>query len=620
MAAGDLAASESSAREALTSAAKHELPVTRLRAAGYLANRMTNAGQYREAADLERESLHFFWSRPFPYARSQQFYNEMDFASEALGRWHVAMAAAAMAAAMAHASGATISEAVNRARWAASAERVGLKDEAAEQYARSKALFDRLESNPSSDEYRAYAATFVAKSSGDRKDLLSLQPSLGISTNPLMVVPYLRTMAEFDARDGNFGLAESRLEEAIARMEKSAGARHNPGEKRRLRLELERVFRRLVQNKLGSNDGTGAYVAWQRFVRAESDLQGLLAIDTPSLSSGTPAALITFARLDNRYGQWVRLADRLYFHWIDGDAAALDQLVRQYIASCAQRHTGLTELQEIGSQLRSKLLDFALSIVPAGSVLLIQPDGDLGTMPWASIPLRAGTTLADSYLVATAPLSVAYPGTVRLRDAVIRRALIAGAPTLDVKRAADYPPLPGIEREIAAVREAYPNSDVLTGGAATVTNLDRYLRSDDALHFAGHASVTGDGIRLLAAPDPASQDGEAAQGLWKPGRHGVHLGLAVLSACSTARYEDVESPVPRDLATALLLGGARQVVATLWDVDSDASTRFMEVFYREMQFGRTTPQAMQKAWRSIREEPGMANPYYWAGYSLFART
>ena len=99
----------------------------------------------------------------------------------------------------------------------------------------------------------------------------------------------------------------------------------------------------------------------------------------------------------------------------------------------------------------------------------------------------------------------------------------------------------------------------------------------------------------------------------------MRLGLAVLSACSTARYEEVESPEPRDLASALLLGGARQVVATLWNVDSEASTRFMEAFYREMHLGRMTQDAMRKAWRTVREQPGMTNPYYWAGFSLFVQ-
>jgi hypothetical protein len=619
MAAGDLGASESSGRAALTIAVEHQLPVTRLRAAGYLDSRMTHAGQYREAAQLEQESLELFWSRPFPPARSQQFYYDMDFASEALGRLHAAKAAAEMAAVTAHASGLIISEAVNRARWAGSAERLGLRDEAAAQYARSKALFDRLERNSASDEYRAYAETFAAKSSGDRKILASLQRSIDSSTNPQMIVPYLRTMAEFDVRDGNFALAQSRLEDAIVRTENNTKAPLSRGERRRQRLELQRVFHQLVQDKLRNNDSIGAYMAWQRLLKADSDLQGLLPVVPARLSSGVPAVLLTFARLDSRYGLWVRRDGGLSFRWIDGAADSIDRLVRQYSALCSQSKIAMTELSEVGAQLRSKLLDFALSSTPAESVLLVQPDGDLAMLPWAALPLSSGMAIASKYLVATAPLPVAYPGAVRLPNTIVRRALVAGAPTLDPGIAADYPPLPGIERELDAVRETYPNSDLLTGPAATTTNIDRYLHGDDALHFSGHAAVTADGIGLLTAPDPAANDAEARQGLWKPGKDGLRLGLAVLSACSTARYEDVESPEPRDLAGALLLSGARQVVATLWNVDSEASTRFMETFYGEMHKGSMAPYAMQKAWRTVTKQPGMTNPYYWAGFSLFVQ-
>jgi tetratricopeptide (TPR) repeat protein len=618
LAAGDLAGAEAIDREAVKIAKEHRLPVTRLRAAGFLVDRMTNAGQYREAADLEQESLELFWSRPFPVARSQQFYNEMDFASEALGRLHMAMVSAQMAAEMAHAGKAIISEAVNRARWAGSAERLGLRDEAAGQYARSKALFDQLERNPSTDEYRAYAETFAAMSSGDRGILASLQSGVGRSTNPYMVIPYLRTMADFDVRDGNLALAQSRLEDAIRRME-SNPAPHSRGEKRRQRIQLQRVYRQLVLAKLKNRDEIGAYLEWQRMLKADDELQGLSPAAPEGASSGAPAVMLTFARLDNRYGLWVRREGQPTFRWIDGDAVTIDRLARQFSALCSQSKTAMPELSEVGGQLRSKLLDFALTVTPAGSVLLVQPDGDLARVPWAALPLSSGTAIAARYLVATAPLPVADTGVLRLPNTIVRKALIAGAPMLDPILAVDYPPLPDVGRELDAVREAYPNSDLLTGRAATATNIDRYLHSDDALHFTGHAAVTADGIRLLTAPDSAATDHEAAEGFWKPGKDGLRLGLAVLSACSTARYEDVESPEPRDLAGALLLGGARQVVATLWNVDSEASTRFMEAFYGEMHKGSMAPYAMQKAWRTVTEQPGMANPYYWAGFSLFVQ-
>jgi CHAT domain-containing protein len=618
MAIGDLAGAEAIDQEAIKIAMEHRLPIVRLRGAGYLGDRMTYAGQYREAADLERESLELFWSRPFPVTRGQQFYNEMDFGSEALGRLHMAMVSAETAAQMAHAGGAIISEAVNRARLAGSAERLGFRNEAAVQYALSKALFDHLERNPSLDEYRAYAETFAASSSGDRRILLSLQASVDTSTNPLLVVPYRRTMAEFDIRDGNFALAQERLEDAIGRMEANPAPR-NRGERRRQRIQLQNVYRQLVLAKLRNKDETDAYVAWQRMLKADSELQGLRPVAPANPSAGAPAVMLTFARLDGRYGVWVRSDDRPTFHWIDRDAGFIDRLARQFSALCSQSRTAMPELSEVGAQLRSKLLDFALNVTPAGSVLLVQPDGDLARIPWAALPVSSGIPIATKYLVAIAPLPVAYPGVLRLSNTVVRRALIAVDPTLSPGLARDYPPLPHALREIDAMREAYPNSDLLTGPAATSANIDRYLQGHDALHFTGHAAVTAEGIRLLTAPDLASKDRDAAQGFWKPGKDGLRLGLAVLSACSTARYEEVESPEPRDLAGALLLGGARQVVATLWNVDSEASTRFMEAFYGEMQKGSMAPYAMQKAWRAVTEQPGMRSPYYWAGFSLFVQ-
>jgi CHAT domain-containing protein len=93
----------------------------------------------------------------------------------------------------------------------------------------------------------------------------------------------------------------------------------------------------------------------------------------------------------------------------------------------------------------------------------------------------------------------------------------------------------------------------------------------------------------------------------------------VLSACSTARYEEVETPAPPDLASALLLDGVPQVVATLWNADSSAVSRFMGAFYGAIRRGAAPLAAVREASEDVRRTPGWAHPYYWASMSLFVR-
>jgi tetratricopeptide (TPR) repeat protein len=616
MAVSELAASQASIRRALEITANHDLPVAHLRSAGFLSFRMANAGQFREAAQIEFSSLDLFWSQPFPYVRAQQFYNDMDWVNEGLGRLRAAKAAAESAAMMAHLNGAIITEAVNRARWAGYAERLGQQDEAGDQYARSKALFDGLENNEASEEYRAFAEAYVASATGKRNALINLESVVSQSSNMLIVAPYLRAMAESDASAGNFVRAEARITEAIRRIEGSSVERRNPGDVRRWRTELQRDYRELAIEQLRRNRLFDAYRSWQDFLRADGELRGLSGPQPGAPDGGQSAALVTFARLGGRYGVWVRRGSRLDFDWVPGDADSIDRLVRQYAALCSQPRPNSELLRSAGRQLSNRLLAFPLHLASGRSALVVQPDGELSRLPWAALPVESGAYLGDERLVAVSSMQAPYQQPLGLPDARVHRILIVGSAAIDPHLIGDYPPLPGVEDEIGAVAKTFPNSDVLTGALATAENINRHLGQDDALHFTGHAAMTSEGIRLLVAPDPST----SASGFWGPGSSfGARLSLAVLGACSTAHYEEVESPEPADLAEGLLFGGARQVVAALWNVDSAAAAVFMQSFYRNLHLGRTVTEAIQSASREVRERPGWENPYYWAAFSLFVR-
>jgi CHAT domain-containing protein len=69
------------------------------------------------------------------------------------------------------------------------------------------------------------------------------------------------------------------------------------------------------------------------------------------------------------------------------------------------------------------------------------------------------------------------------------------------------------------------------------------------------------------------------------------------------------------------LMGARvpEVVASRWQIDSTATSRLMNEFYRNLIAGDTVSDALTTASRNLRTEPGFAHPYYWAGFSAFGR-
>jgi tetratricopeptide (TPR) repeat protein len=607
---GDFAAAEATDGEAMEFASTHMFPVASLRAAGLLTGYLAASGQYRDAADRQHESLQQFWSRPIPYPRGQELFHDMVLANEGLGRFYAAKASAQSAALLAQRSGVAMNEAVNRARWAGFSARLGLNQEAAEQYSLASKLFDGMADSRSVDQYRAFAESFVVLAA-DGSSLTRFDLAVKTSTNPFVVVSYLHTAAALAERAKEFEESRLRLEEAIAVIENNRAPDSIGPPALEWREQLQSCYRDLTRVLLLQNDIPGSYRIWQDFLRADQLLEGFRP--GASAAEGAEATVVTFARLGDRYGVWVRTGDSVRFDWVNQDAPAIDRLVRNYSELCSQRGTSWTLAQKAAKPLVTSLLGFALSGTLKNRVLLIQPDRELARLPWASLALPSGEPLGERFLVAVLPASIASTGPLRIPEIRVRHALVVGATSFDSSY--EFRPLAGIEEEVAAVRRAFPHAEVLEGPEASPARLSKAIEEADALHFAGHALLAGGRIQLLVAPDASSK-----AGLWRPGDgQRLHLNLAVLSACSTARYREPEDPRPDNLASALLLDGAQQVIATLWDADSSATSYFMQSFYRHLRLNQPSTEAFAEASAETRRQAAWANPYYWASFSLFLR-
>lgn len=155
-------------------------------------------------------------------------------------------------------------------------------------------------------------------------------------------------------------------------------------------------------------------------------------------------------------------------------------------------------------------------------------------------------------------------------------------------------------------------------GASRDLLLSGELRDFRVLHFSGHGlGEDGLGGILLSVFD---RSGGRVDGLVQPYEiQGLRLSaeLVVLSACRTAVGEEVKGEGLLGLSRAFLLSGASQVLASLWDVDDEATAelmkRFHEAYLRE---GLLPAQALRKAQRSMRSSSRWRAPHYWAGFVL----
>ena len=93
--------------------------------------------------------------------------------------------------------------------------------------------------------------------------------------------------------------------------------------------------------------------------------------------------------------------------------------------------------------------------------------------------------------------------------------------------------------------------------------------------------------------------------------------LVVLSACQTALGKDVRGEGLVGVTRGFMYAGASGVVASLWQVDDEATSELMKNFYSNMlQKGMRPSEALRAAQNTIRQQPMWRSPYYWAGFTL----
>jgi CHAT domain-containing protein len=90
------------------------------------------------------------------------------------------------------------------------------------------------------------------------------------------------------------------------------------------------------------------------------------------------------------------------------------------------------------------------------------------------------------------------------------------------------------------------------------------------------------------------------------------LELVVLSACDTGLGETAGGEGVFGLQRAFHLAGTRNVVASLWKVDDEATAALMTLFYRNLWQHKMPPlEALRRAQLALRYNPGLVKE--WAG-------
>lgn len=183
--------------------------------------------------------------------------------------------------------------------------------------------------------------------------------------------------------------------------------------------------------------------------------------------------------------------------------------------------------------------------------------------------------------------------------------------------------LPNVEKEIDNIVKIYPGLKFLNEKFDFRTLRDN-LAGKQILHLATHGQFISDKKNktyesyVLLGKDERLTTSKIKK---LTGLDKIHL--VVLSACRTALADSLEQDGIEINSTAyeFMIGGAKSVIASLWEVSDPSTAQLMEEFYKNLATGKMTKsEALRKAQLSLlhptNKSTEYSHPYYWSPFIL----
>jgi CHAT domain-containing protein len=355
--------------------------------------------------------------------------------------------------------------------------------------------------------------------------------------------------------------------------------------------------------------------------------------DYPRLARQLGSVVLFYWTAPDRSFLW-SITDRGVVLWTLPGEDDLRSLVTDYESRILQSRDPVAEATPAGLELYDVLVAPVAAEIPAGSRVVVAPDGPLHRLSFETllVPGREPRYWIEDVILATTPslhLLDAVPLDAVAFDAVpldtVPRRARDGAPSVlilgDPIPAGDgLPALPFARREIAGIASLFaPERRMVVAGEAAEPAA--YRLADPArftfIHFAAHAEANREvplDSALLLSPGEDRHKLYAHDIVEIP----LHSELVTISACRGAGSRAYSAEGLVGLAWAFLGSGAGHVIGGLWDVEDASTAELMEHLYRELVAGTDPATALRRAkLRLLASETAYRKPYYWAPFVTY---
>jgi len=243
------------------------------------------------------------------------------------------------------------------------------------------------------------------------------------------------------------------------------------------------------------------------------------------------------------------------------------------------------------------------------STLAIVPDAVWQRVAWPALWERTSgrelITEVDSVVASSASVAVAAGST---GTATASGVLVVSSTSGDDEHA----PLPGAREEARAIARLHQDVRVIEGVSATPETFKAEAVTARVIHVASHAVDTPAYPLLshlvLAGAEPSLFARDIAR------LDLSHTKVVVLAACATAGRRSIRGEGSVGVAWSFLTAGAPRVIATLDEVDDQASSRLFVEIHRELARGASPVEAVGRVQRAMAARA--ESPRVWAGVTV----
>ena len=269
---------------------------------------------------------------------------------------------------------------------------------------------------------------------------------------------------------------------------------------------------------------------------------------------------------------------------------------------------------------------YALLIAPAESALrktrrvILLPDGPLYSLNFETLPVSLPQPhywIEDAAVSVTPSLRLLAPRQSSGKAGGRKSLLLIGNPAAS---GPEFPALPFAGEEMAAVESSLPAfRQVVRSGAdaGPAAYAEARPGTFSLIHFVAHSAANRE-EPLQSAIILSSEGGNSRLLARDVMSIPIQAELVTVSSCRSAASTRYAGEGLVGLSWAFLQAGARNVIASLWDVNDGSSATLMSDLYRGIANGGAPSAALREAKLDmIHSGRVWRKPWYWAPFQLY---